>query len=310
MIKKPRIIKLDGIYEERTYRERVARNECFLGVTQQQQAENQEKLSNAVVGVAGVGGIGGAVAVGLARLGVRHIKVADPDSFEISNINRQTGASRQTVGKNKAIVVGELVHELAGDVTVEIYPEGIQKHTAESFVEGCDLILDQMDFYSIGERYALHRAFRKSPRAKCMLASSVVGWGANIYKFTRDGLTLEDFYGVSEDVTMTPDLVDKLVKLQASYQPRFPSLNDIYSWMGQKGNVPILSIAPPASHYLILCRSALEICDLEQEPYATPLPPMPKYYWFDASTFETGIFEFNGEWANPNEFERHFLAHA
>ncbi|MGV8894365.1 MAG: ThiF family adenylyltransferase [Burkholderiaceae bacterium] len=275
-------------------------------MTPQQQAENQEKLSNAVVGVAGVGGIGGAVAVGLARLGVRHIKVADPDSFEITNINRQLGACLENVGKNKAIVVGEEVYGLAGDVTVEIYPEGIQKHTAEAFVSGCDLVLDQMDFYSIGERYALHRAFRKSDRAKAMLASSVVGWGANIYKFTRDGLTLEDFYDIPEDAEMTPELVDKLVRLQASYQPRFPSLDDIYSWMTVKGNVPILSIAPSASHYLVLCRSALELCGLEGEPYSAPLPPMPKYFWFDGSSFESGIFEFDGKWVNPREYERRF----
>ncbi|WP_062388348.1 ThiF family adenylyltransferase [Pseudomonas abietaniphila] len=306
MLKKARIVTLEGVLNEKIYDERVSRSGCFLGNTVLEQVANQAKLSNAVVGVAGAGGIGGAVALGLARLGVRHIKIADPDSFEISNINRQFGASVNTVGRNKALVVAEEVHKLAGDVTIEVFPEGIQKHTADAFVENCDLVLDQMDFYSIGERYALHRAYRKSEKCKGMLASSVVGWGANIYKFEKDGLTLEDFYGIPEDVQMTPELVDKLVKLQASYQPRFPSIPDIYGWMQDTGNVPILSIAPTASHYLILCRSTLMLCDLEGAPYSTPLPAMPKYYWFDGSTFDNGIYEFNGEWANPDEHQKHF----
>lgn len=306
MLKKARIVTLQGIFNENVYQERVSRSGCFLGNTLLEQVANQAKLSNAVVGVAGAGGIGGAVALGLARLGVRHIKIADPDSFEISNINRQFGASLETVGRNKALVVAELVHQLAGDVTIEVFPEGIQKHTADAFVDGCDLVLDQMDFYSIAERYALHRAYRKSDKCKGMLASSVVGWGANIYKFEKDGLTLENFYGISEDAEMTPALVDKLVKLQASYQPRFPSISNIYGWMQATGNVPILSIAPTASHYLILCRSTLMLCDLEGAPYSTVLPAMPKYYWFDGSTFDNGIYEFDGQWANPNEHEKYF----
>lgn len=306
MLKKARIVTLQGIFNENIYKERVSRSGCFLGNTLLEQVANQAKLSNAVVGVAGAGGIGGAVALGLARLGVRHIKIADPDSFEISNINRQFGASLETVGRNKALVVAELVHQLAGDVTIEVFPEGIQKHTAYAFVDGCDLVLDQMDFYSIAERYALHRAYRKSDKCKGMLASSVVGWGANVYKFEKDGLTLEDFYGISEDAEMTPALVDKLVKLQASYQPRFPSISNIYGWMQDTGNVPILSIAPTASHYLILCRSTLMLCDLEGAPYSTALPAMPKYYWFDGSTFDNGIYEFDGQWANPNEHEKYF----
>lgn len=306
MLKKARIVTLQGIFNENVYQERVSRSGCFLGNTLLEQVANQTKLSNAVVGVAGAGGIGGAVAMGLARLGVRHIKIADPDSFEISNINRQLGASLETVGRNKALVVAELVHQLAGDVTIEVFPEGIQKHTADAFVDGCDLVLDQMDFYSIAERYALHRAYRKSDKCKGMLASSVVGWGANIYKFEKDGLTLEDFYGISEDAEMTPALVDKLVKLQASYQPRFPSISNIYGWMQATGNVPILSIAPTASHYLILCRSTLMLCDLEGAPYSTVLPAMPKYYWFDGSTFDNGVYEFDGQWANPNEHEKYF----
>jgi hypothetical protein len=33
-------------------------------------------------------------------------------------------------------------------------------------------------------------------------------------------------------------------------------------------------------------RAALVLIDREHEPYATELPPVPAYYWYDGSTFE------------------------
>ncbi|MEJ7363364.1 ThiF family adenylyltransferase, partial [Staphylococcus epidermidis] len=88
------------------------------------------------------GGIGGAVAERLVRLGVRHIKVADPDHFELSNINRQFGASLDNIGRNKAEVVGESIFNISRDVNVDVYPEGINDNTADDFVDGCDYVLD------------------------------------------------------------------------------------------------------------------------------------------------------------------------
>ena len=181
MLKKPRIVTHEAEFDEKFYNDRTNRNGCFLGVDKAQQELSQLKLRNSVVGIAGCGGIGGLLAMTLARLGVGHIKLADPDSFEASNINRQLGAGEKTLGRNKALVVGEVVRDMVRDVKLEVYPEGIQLHTAESFVEGCDLVFDQTDVYLISERYALHRAFQAHERTRCILASCVWGWGANIY---------------------------------------------------------------------------------------------------------------------------------
>jgi drug/metabolite transporter (DMT)-like permease len=93
MFKKARVIQMKGEYDPEYYKERVRRNEVFLGNDRAQMAFSQEKISNSVVGVAGQGGLGGGVAMLLARLGVRHLKICDPDSFETSNINRQLGAA-------------------------------------------------------------------------------------------------------------------------------------------------------------------------------------------------------------------------
>jgi len=306
MYKKPRVIKIEGAYDDAVYWERVKRNEVFLGLDRLQMRSSQEKISSSVVGVAGQGGLGGAVAMLLARLGVRHIKICDPDSFELSNINRQLGATPANVGRNKAVVVGELIKETTPDVTVDVYPEGMQKHVAKEFVEGCDLIIDCIDFYNVDERYDLHREFRASERCKGCLASTVVGYGANVYLFTKDGLKLEDFYDIPPNTEQTEAVVDKLVRLQASFLPRFPSKATLYDWMRERGNVPILAVSPPLGQYLLISRAALMLTDMDHAPYCEELPPMPKYLWVDASTFECGIYEFNGHFVNEGEFERLF----
>ena len=79
--KKARIIRSDG-NGVKNLRNRVMRNSCFLGVDEKQQKISQEKLANSVVGVGGAGGLGGYLAVQLARVGVKHIKIGDPDHLK------------------------------------------------------------------------------------------------------------------------------------------------------------------------------------------------------------------------------------
>jgi len=51
-----------GTYNEDIYWERINRNLGWLGSTEKEQRQRQEKLRNTVVGVAGCGGIGGGFA--------------------------------------------------------------------------------------------------------------------------------------------------------------------------------------------------------------------------------------------------------
>lgn len=306
MLKKARKKILEGVYDAEFYNERVSRNSCFLGLDPEQRRLSQEALSNATVGVAGCGGIGSYVAIQLARMGVRHLKLCDPDHFDVSNINRQLGSGKDTIGRNKALVIGEMVHQMTPDVTVEIFPDGIQRHTAEEFVSGCDLILDLTDFYLIHERYALHRAYRASQRAKSMLCSCVWGWASTVYKFAKDGMTYEELLGIPEDKTLDEADIERLIVMQANYFPRFPAHKEIYDWMGNEGNIPILGAVPPIACGYVTARAVLILCDLEQEPYCKPLPPVPDYYLVDCGTLDAGFYQFDGDWANPGEFEKHF----
>ena len=101
-----------GVYDDEFYWERVNRNLGWLGNTLEEQHERQKKLRDSVIGIVGTGGIGGAVAARLVRMGALNLKLADPDDFDLTNVQRQYGATRDTVGRNKAEVVAEAVYGL------------------------------------------------------------------------------------------------------------------------------------------------------------------------------------------------------
>lgn len=99
MIHDQKHLKFTAQPNDDMYWERVDRSLGWLGNTKTEQYQRQEKLKNATVGIAGTGGIGGQLAQRLVRLGVRNLKLADPDTFDVSNMNRQMGADLSHIGQ-------------------------------------------------------------------------------------------------------------------------------------------------------------------------------------------------------------------
>ena len=71
-------------------------------------AQEQARLRASRVAIAGLGGVGGAHLLTLARLGVGAFHLADPDRFEMANLNRQAGASLSTLGRPKVEVLAAM----------------------------------------------------------------------------------------------------------------------------------------------------------------------------------------------------------
>ena len=177
------------------------------------QAE-QEKLRTARVAVAGLGGTGGAQVHALARLGIGRFNLADPDSFELVNFNRQIGATMQTVGRRKTAVMAELVRGINPEADVRLFEAGITPENIGEFLADVDVVVDSLDFYCFKERFLLYRNARE--RGIWVLTSPPLGFGFTLLIFDPKGMSFEDYFGFAEGM----DEFELSVSLIAGIAPR------------------------------------------------------------------------------------------
>lgn len=167
--------------------------------------EEQLRLGSAVVAIAGAGGDGGELALSLARLGIGaqggEIRLADPDTFERENINRQACCTTKTVGVNKAVAVAEYIREINPDIKVTTYTEGITQQNTESFVAGSDLLVDETEFTMHAIGVALARTARRHQVPNLQVIN--VGFGAQVTSYDAEGrYTMERRLGIRESMPL------------------------------------------------------------------------------------------------------------
>lgn len=287
------VIRHRGEKNDEFYWERVNRNLGWLGQTEAEARKRQTMLRDSVVGIAGTGGIGGSTALRLIRMGVGTIKLADSDTFDVSNIQRQVGAELAQLGRNKAAVIGEMGIAISGDVDIDVFPQGITDDTAEQFVEGCDIILDQIDIYAVDAHYALHEAFRRSSRCKSIITVLTIGHAAYVTKYTHNSMQIEDVYGLPkpEGAELSTDELRQLIERIVPERPDYPTWDAIDRWWVDDRTVCIWAGTPPLCEGVLAERTALELMDF---PNVAPLPEQPGYAILDTKSWTAKTV--HGQW--------------
>ncbi len=103
-------------------------------------------LRKSSVLVAGLGGVGSYSVEALARSGVGHLLIADCDSVEPTNLNRQIEALHSTLGSWKTEAEKERIHDIDPDTAVTAFDLRISEETAEQlFEEKPDFVIDAID---------------------------------------------------------------------------------------------------------------------------------------------------------------------
>ncbi len=106
------------------------------------------RLHGAHVLVVGLGGVGSWAAEALARSGVGRLTLVDFDLVCVTNINRQLGALRGTVGQPKASVLAERLRLINPEAQVKAVPVFYEARTADMLLGGGrrpDFVLDAID---------------------------------------------------------------------------------------------------------------------------------------------------------------------
>ncbi len=159
----------------------------------------QERLRKARVAIAGMGGVGGVHAVTLARLGVGKFHVADRDAFEVANFNRQAGATMATVGHNKAQTMAGQIRQINPESDVRVWNEFITEENIDEFLEGCDVVLDGIDFFSIGSRRLLFAEARR--RGLWVVTAGPIGFSTAWLVFDPNGMSFDEYFDLRDDQT-------------------------------------------------------------------------------------------------------------
>src|ERR687888_2110961 len=118
--------------------------------------EGMEKLRSAKVCVVGAGGIGNPVITQLVAMGVGKVRIVDRDVIEVTNLHRQHLYTDEDIGRVKVEAAADRLCKLNPTVKIEPVPTSVTKYTAESLVEGFDIVIDALD--SVDARYALNDA--------------------------------------------------------------------------------------------------------------------------------------------------------
>lgn len=114
----------------------------------------QEKLRDATVFLAGCGGLGSPAAFYLAAAGVGHLRIADCDVVEETNLNRQILHRPDRIGMPKAASAKLTLEAFNPDVEVTAFASFIDETTAPRMIGDADIIVDAMDNFSA--RYVLN----------------------------------------------------------------------------------------------------------------------------------------------------------
>jgi molybdopterin/thiamine biosynthesis adenylyltransferase len=118
--------------------------------------EGQERLSEGTVLVAGAGGLGSPVAFYLAAAGIGHLRIADYDRVEESNLNRQILHRQQDIGRLKVESAMDTLLAQNPGLRITLLSEEITDENADAVVGDASVIVDALDRYP--PRFTLNTA--------------------------------------------------------------------------------------------------------------------------------------------------------
>jgi molybdopterin/thiamine biosynthesis adenylyltransferase len=179
-------------------------------------APEQLRLFRSSVLVVGLGGLGGYQATILARLGVGRLLLADGDCFVPTNLNRQLLATRDNMGRSKALITAEFLGGIHPALELRPLEEYLDAAKFTAYLRQVDLGLDALD--SLAARRQFLAAARQA--GKPVIHGAVLGQDGQVTTiFPTDDLAFESRYlNPSSFDSEPPPVLAPTVSLVASLQ--------------------------------------------------------------------------------------------
>ena len=174
----------------------------------------QASLRRKRIAIAGLGGAGGVHLLTLVRLGIGAFHLADLDSFEYVNFNRQVGATVSTVGHPKVDVLAALARDINPALDLRLFPEGVNAGNLNDFLDGVDLYVDGLDYFAFAARRQVYAAC--CSRGIPITFAVPLGFGAALLNVLPGGMDFERYFCLGEDESEWP------LRFLAGISPRLP----------------------------------------------------------------------------------------
>lgn len=145
--------------------------------------EGQRKIRAAKVLVIGAGGLGSPVIQYLAAAGVGTLAVADFDTLEIHNLNRQVIHQEKNVGKPKVESASSFVSALNSGVNFIPINEKVMTESVQHIISPYDIVIDGSDNFTT--RYLVNDACVRL--GKTLVYGSILSFDGQVAVFNHKG---------------------------------------------------------------------------------------------------------------------------
>ena len=139
----------------------------------------QARISEASVLIVGAGGLGCPVALYLGAAGVGRLRLADGDTVDLTNLQRQIGHATAAIGENKADSLARSVRAINPEIEVRPIRAALANHALGEAVAGVDLVVDASDNFAT--RHAVNRACVQF--GKPLVSGAAIGFSGQLAVF-------------------------------------------------------------------------------------------------------------------------------
>ena len=139
----------------------------------------QARICDAAVLVVGAGGLGCPVALYLGAAGVGRLLLADGDTVDLTNLQRQIGHATASIGENKAASLARSVLAINPEIDVQPIGHALTDVALHDAVAAADLVVDASDNFAT--RHAVNRAC--VVHGKPLVSGAAIGFSGQLAVF-------------------------------------------------------------------------------------------------------------------------------
>lgn len=175
----------------------------------------QQRLADASVLVVGCGALGGQLAMLLAGSGVGRIGIADFDTVDITNLQRQLFFTETDAGKGKAPLIAARMRALNSEIQVDVYETLISDRNAAEIFSRYGFIVDATD--NPASKYMVDRYAGRLGIPCCI--GGVAGWRGQVTMLSPEegGVRYMDLFPAPDsDPGVLPCAVEGVMGMAAS----------------------------------------------------------------------------------------------